>query len=500
MSEYFPGGNPFESRKDDSPESTPSKKKSKEVKTGPAEREGSAQKPEKQSSLLDKLLAGKPAVKPETEEKTAERPPDTPEAAGAAPEMTADEAAEVLTRMAEARELEIGATELHGAEAGAAETTEAEAAVELLEQVKAAAKEQGHGSAAGLLAAAEARVLSVLGLAEEADEASAPATGELIIDPNAVNEAVLPLREPAAPEAGPAARPQYAREHTAEYIYHESDAAGAALLGGIIGYLVGRRRGRIKTEKKLLPVQRKLEHEVRVAHVQLLDSELRVRRLAAEKAQFAGNKERLQKGTAPPERLQPGVRESRPQLNKPDRAEHVGKVLMRAEAVRGGRPEVAAGLHGVEPERVRTMSLRELLPVADKILVEGSSLRKIYESRLLGERGLRRLVAEYLRGKDIRKQLRREIIEHEIDFERDPLLRDKAYREVLGRNESQSLQQLLRKAGVTEHEPDGHAAKRQEHYEAALARAERHRRAADTAMITVIVVLSIAVVLLIIGR
>ena len=63
-------------------------------------------------------------------------------------------------------------------------------------------------------------------------------------------------------------------------------------------------------------------------------------------------------------------------------------------------------------------------------MIDGSSLRQIYETRLVGERGLRRLVAEHLRGGDLKRAFRREITEREIDFERDPAMRDSTFRTI----------------------------------------------------------------------
>jgi hypothetical protein len=73
---------------------------------------------------------------------------------------------------------------------------------------------------------------------------------------------------------------------------------------------------------------------------------------------------------------------------------------------------------------VETLNRNDLLLLSEKIVIDGSSLRQIYETHLIGERGLRRLVAEYLQGGDVKKILRKEIVDHEIDFERDPAVRD----------------------------------------------------------------------------
>ena len=135
----------------------------------------------------------------------------------------------------------------------------------------------------------------------------------------------------------------------------------------------------------------------------------------------------------PEARVQLPPERSRINLGKPERMEHIGKVIVAAEA-----PLSTAKLSVRErvirpnnirqyfrPEEVKTMRREDLLIVSEKIIVEGASLKDMYENSLFSERALRRLVSEYLKGNDIREQLRREIIEKEIDFERDPMLRDK---------------------------------------------------------------------------
>lgn len=74
-------------------------------------------------------------------------------------------------------------------------------------------------------------------------------------------------------------------------------------------------------------------------------------------------------------------------------------------------------------QRIETMPRDELLVLAEKISVGGDTLRHLYETQLIGERGLRRLIWVHEEGGDIRKALGEEISEREKEFERDPAMR-----------------------------------------------------------------------------
>lgn len=129
--------------------------------------------------------------------------------------------------------------------------------------------------------------------------------------------------------------------------------------------------------------------------------------------------------------------------------EHIGQMLLEAEAKPGDKSRPAETIDsGTANKRTETLSRAELLALSDKIMVDGSNLHQIYETHLVGERGLRRLVAEYLQGGDIKAALHHEIIEHEMDFERDPVLRDMAVHQAPGSadNGKSSLDELLERA------------------------------------------------------
>ena len=210
----------------------------------------------------------------------------------------------------------------------------------------------------------------------------------------------------------------------------------APVEGGIVGYFVGRRRGRIRAEKKLIPVQEKLEKQVEDLSWQIKTKEIQIRQASAEKVRRQGPAA-VEAMVAKKNSIAEAKPKNTPETRKPtseaillqsNRApEHIGHMLMTAESA-AKKPERKADNQAAEKpineRQVASLNRNDLLRISEKIQVEGSTLRKIYETHLIGERGLRRLIAEHLRGGDLSKALRREITEREIDFERDPAMRD----------------------------------------------------------------------------
>jgi hypothetical protein len=104
--------------------------------------------------------------------------------------------------------------------------------------------------------------------------------------------------------------------------------------------------------------------------------------------------------------------------------EKIGKVLLMS------KPEnaipVETSVSGSTMREIETMNRASLLELSNNIYIDGANLRSTYENRLIGEKALRRIVAKHLLGGNVKKALKAELLDHEIDFERDPQLRDKA--------------------------------------------------------------------------
>ena len=263
--------------------------------------------------------------------------------------------------------------------------------------------------------------------------------------------------------------------------YDQAKPAPTYIRNGIVGNFMGSRRGQIKDEKKLLPIQRNLEQAVNDLSWELKAKEAKIRHAAAEFIQTKGPDaleplkqqvvrareailERVPISNYSESRDPSASRERAPEARQlhgdPETQEHLGHVIVSAESA---EPKKAPSAE-VQPDdrmklpenkRVESMSRPELLELSSHIEVDGTTLRNVYETHLIGEQALRRLVAEHLNGGNVARALKREIVEHEIDFERDPALRDMA---IPGEGESkesskvvapgkEALNQLLQKAG-----------------------------------------------------
>ena len=179
-----------------------------------------------------------------------------------------------------------------------------------------------------------------------------------------------------------------------------SAVAGGFIIGGIVGYLLGRRRGRIKTEARLKPVQEKLEMQVSALYANVAAKETRIRELAAERDQ-SRRSEQASTATA--------IEQSRSATRLPEKP---------AAQVSREAPRPA-------PANAEKMNLQQVLELSDEIVIGATTVRKIFETNLISERGLRRVVNEFLQGKDHLPILAAELAAKDRDHELDPRLRDR---------------------------------------------------------------------------
>lgn len=203
----------------------------------------------------------------------------------------------------------------------------------------------------------------------------------------------------------------------------KTEAQQLRLKNNIVDYLIGRRFGRIVAENKQPAVEESLSAEVNHLEQVITSHELQVRQVAQNKL--------IDKAR-------------QPKRKDETKTEVIGRVLIDAELPErpiGHRDELA----GIS---AHTMKRQELLKIASAIKVEGSSLKQIYETHLVGEKGLRRIIAEYLRGGDFRKALKRELMEREKDFERDPKLRDQGSSQPIVPATTAALDKMLSKTGI----------------------------------------------------
>jgi len=234
--------------------------------------------------------------------------------------------------------------------------------------------------------------------------------------------------------------------------------AGEFLLGGFVGYLLGKRRGRIKTEKELEPVRTSLEGQVTQLEQTIRAYEARARASVSEqRATPASAKPASEQAnateTAYGSRQKPAPAEvsasadeteQKPEISsvkdEPDESEDSFKraALEHSESLarsqettaeqisrlgisREGMTQQSDSSEGepdayrsarrdvLTPERVDTTATAALLNRAESIRYNNQSLRTLYERGEVSDRVLRGALKEHLRGNRIDMYLDKEL-------------------------------------------------------------------------------------------
>lgn len=248
------------------------------------------------------------------------------------------------------------------------------------------------------------------------DNSVIPAVGSNSSPPSSQSSPVVPpLTAPSSPlDSAPQYRAAYVPSSSPDVLEvrhsspEDSDDRHShlpyVLAGGLVGYLVGRRRGRIKTEHRLLPIQQKLETQVRDMHDSLLKREETIRRLGARHRQELSDINRAQTQ----------------ELVKRERAKRADTLKIYEKGIHKQPERIGkfALISNTNPEltkRSETISDSQVLEVAKQIKFEGTNLEELYKRGRLELKDVKDIVHEYLKGTSFERLIRHSLRPERLD-------------------------------------------------------------------------------------
>ncbi len=308
-------------------------------------------------------------------------------------ELAEDEKQQVAEQYVEARAVEVD-QELTRTPENTLEATAIQANASLLEHIQ----DKLHGDApvtAEMLDQAVADTLHDLQIEDVPAEAPAELAADDIelVAPEVIESlsaggyheeplAILPPVEMVPSEPTPEQASAKPAEPEIVTVPRRRREAANLLIGGTLGYMLGRRRGRLRTEAALVPVQEKLTKQVKDLHEQIAVREEKIRKLSYEQALQNMPQVQLE---------QPIVRAEKPM-------ERIGNLVATERLA-----QFKAAERRKSPD---VMTLSDLLVAAKGIKIEQSTAAKMYEAGRLNQEDLRQLVRAQARGEKLEPILR----------------------------------------------------------------------------------------------
>ena len=203
---------------------------------------------------------------------------------------------------------------------------------------------------------------------------------------------------------------------------HHSDL----LLGVIVGYIIGRRGGRKRTEKKLIPKIDNLEEQLKTLHDTIIEKEVLIRKIARENAEMAkksaDNDNNPISATKILERrkTKKQVKEAlkrREELAKDPGVEKIGKFSLPALRVFHERRLPDGTENNPSRKRVEVMTTLELLEKVEGLIIHDLKVTEMHERGRLTDDSLRQITKEYLRSGLYEQTFFRELLPDQAHIE-----------------------------------------------------------------------------------
>ena len=215
---------------------------------------------------------------------------------------------------------------------------------------------------------------------------------------------------------------------SSETTTERSNKAGAFMLGGVLGYMLGRRGGRKRTEAKLQPEINRLDTEVKKTQSTLANRESEIKRASREKQEQEFKQELARR-----QRVNEEVSERRNQKVAHTPVTEILRQTVTSPVESPGKttPEKQQSqASAAEIKRAKQLSTPELLKTAEHLFVSGVSVRRLYETNQIDRSGLVEIVQTALRGGNIKEAFEKVELgaerqrERAREFRHDPAFND----------------------------------------------------------------------------